>query len=314
MITPANVRSEELRFNLELFARNCPICGTNSNAVEFAPANFDLSRLDTFAFASRKRPEFMHYRLVECRTCDVLYANPAPSPDALVNAYAGASFNASNESEYAAKTYGNYLGRYLPDMPDRNGALDIGTGDGAFLDQLQAAGFENVVGVEPSAAPVQAAKPHLRALIRLGQFQASDYASEQFRLVSCFQTIEHVHDPLQLCRDALRIIKPGGALFIVCHNRRALVARLLGQKSPIFDIEHLQLFSRASVRALLKTAGFERVEVQPIVNCYPVSYWANLLPAPPLVKDLLSSILTSTRAGKLTLAAPAGNLAAIAFR
>ncbi len=305
--------SDLTSLNLELFDRKCPICETG-NAVEFAPANFDLSRLDAFAFASRKRPEFMHFRLVECKTCDVLYANPAPGHDALLKAYEGASFNTSNESEYAAKTYCNYLKRYLSDMPDRDGALDIGTGDGAFLEQLLAASFENVAGVEPSAAPVQVAKPHIRAHIRLGPFRASDYASEEFRVVSCFQTIEHVHDPLQLCRDALRIIKPGGAFFIVCHNRRALLARVLGPKSPIFDIEHIQIFSPASVQALLKTAGFQRVEVQPIVNCYPMSYWANLLPVPSRVKDVLSRVLTSTRAGKLTLAAPVGNLAAIAFR
>jgi len=313
MTTPRDNEIKTEGLHLDLFARNCPICDT-SRAVEFAPANFDLNRLDAFAFASRKRPEFMHFRLVECQTCDLLYANPAPNPDALVKAYAAASFSASNESAYAAKTYGNYLKRYVADMPDRDGALDIGTGDGAFLEQLQAAGFENVAGVEPSAAPVQAAKPHIRTLIRLGPFRASDYASEEFRLVSCFQTIEHVHDPLQLCRDALRIIKPGGAFFIVCHNRRALLARVLGSKSPIFDIEHLQLFSPVSAQALLKTAGFKRVEVRPIVNRYPVSYWANLIPAPTRVKDVLSGVLTSTRAGKVTLAAPVGNLAAIAFR
>ncbi len=237
-----------------------------------------------------------------------------PSPDALVQAYAEAAFNASSESAYAAETYSNYLKRYVADLPDRDGALDIGTGDGAFLEQLQAIGFKNIIGVEPSAAPAQSAKPNIRPLIRQTPFRASDFASETFRLVSCFQTIEHVHDPIQLCRDALRITKPGGAFFMVCHNRRALLARVLGQKSPIFDIEHLQLFSPASLQALLRAAGFKRVEVRPIVNCYPVSYWANLLPAPHRVKDALSRVLSSTKIGKLTLAAPVGNLAAFAFR
>ena len=313
MTTPPNVRTEESKLDLELFARDCPICGS-SQAIEFAEANVDASRLGAFAFASRKLPEYMHFRLVVCRACDLLYASPAPKPSALEQAYEDASFDASSESEYAAKTYRKYLNRIVAELPDRDGALDIGTGDGAFLEQLLTAGFENVIGVEPSAAPVAAAKTQVRALIRNKPFRSSDYGSEEFRLVTCFQTIEHVHDPLQLCRDVFRITKVGGAFFIVCHNRRALLNRTLGQKSPIIDIEHLQIFSPASVRALLKTAGFTRVEVKPIVNCYPASYWARLIPTPPRVKDALLSLLNSTGAGKLEFAAPVGNLAAIAFR
>ena len=37
----------------------------------FAEAKFDLDVLDGFAFASRKLPEYMHWRLVECGRCDV---------------------------------------------------------------------------------------------------------------------------------------------------------------------------------------------------------------------------------------------------
>ncbi len=100
--------------------------------------------------------------------------------------------------------------------------------------------------------------------------------------------MEHVFDPLQLCRDAHRITKDGGAFFIVCHNRRAVLARVLGRRSPIYDIEHLQLFSPRSVRVLLERAGFRDVEVRPVVNRYPTGYWAKLLPAPARIKDSLA--------------------------
>ena len=69
-------------------------------------------------------------------------------------------------------------------------------------------------------------------------------------------TIEHVPDPAQLCRDALDLLAPGGALMLVCHDRRAPLNRALGTRSPIMDIEHLQLFSQASARALLERTGF----------------------------------------------------------
>ena len=297
----------------DLHARSCPVCGSSA-ARELFPANVDFRRLDSFAFASRKRPEYMHFRLVLCESCDLLYASPAPARAALEQAYDAASFDASEESRYAAATYAEFLPEICRGLPDQAGALDIGTGDGAFLAQLVARGFTDVQGVEPSAAPIAAADSAVRGRIRHAPFRAEDFQLEQFRLVTCFQTMEHVFEPLQLCREAFRITKRGGAFFIVCHNRRALLARLLGRRSPIFDIEHLQLFSPDSVRGLLARAGFQRVEIRRVVNRYPASYWARLLPAPARIKEALLATLGATGLGRRTIAAPVGNLAAIAWR
>ena len=300
-------------FQFQLVTRNCPGCGAN-DSQHFADANIDPQALGAFAFASRKLPEYMHHALVVCRKCDLLYANPAPDRKSLEAAYHDAAFDASDESRYAGLTYASYLPRIAAQLPDRNGALDIGTGDGAFLSQLQQHGFTNVVGVEPSAAPVAAAEPAIRPLIRNAPFQSTDFSPESLRLVTCFQTIEHVYDPFALCQEAFGLLRPGGALFMVCHNRRALLARAMGLKSPIFDIEHLQLFSPQSVRALLVRAGFSRVEVHTVVNRYPVNYWARLSPIPGTLKPRALELLRSSGLGRFTLAAPVGNLAAIAYK
>lgn len=300
-------------FQFELVARACPGCGA-SDSQSFADANIDPEALDAFAFASRKLPEYMHHALVVCRKCDLLYANPAPDRQSLEAAYHDAAFDASEESRYAALTYASYLPRIAANLPDRSGALDIGTGDGAFLEQLKKHGFTDVVGVEPSAAPVAAAKPEIRSLIRHAPFRRVDFTPESLRLVTCFQTIEHVYDPFALCEDAFGLLRPGGALFMVCHNRRALLARVLGFKSPIFDIEHLQLFSPQSIRALLTRAGFSRVDVLTVINRYPIDYWARLSPIPGALKQRALALLRSSGLGRLTLAAPVGNLAVIAYK
>jgi SAM-dependent methyltransferase len=297
----------------DLFPRVCPVCGTSA-AREVAPANVDFRKLDSFAFSSRKLPEYMHFRLVVCDTCDLLYSTPAPAQRAIEVAYDGAAFDAGEESRYAAVTYGRILSRITAQLPDRSHALDIGTGDGAFLLELLEAGFQQVSGVEPSAAPIACADPRVRDRIRHAVFRPQDFEADSFSLVTCFQTMEHVFDPLQLCKDALRITRPGGAFFIVCHNRRALPNQLLGQRSPIYDIEHLQLFSPRSARELLLRAGFERVELHPVVNRYPASYWAKLVPLPAPLKEKLMRVLASTGLGRIPVPAPPGNLAAVAWR
>ncbi len=288
-------------YQLTLIPRACPICGTRASSRLFVEANFRLDALDGFAFASRKLPEYMHWRLSECRHCDLLYADPAPSLEVLANLYREAEFDSGEEARHASQTYGRFLARIVRQLPDRNGAVDIGTGDGAFLGKLLAAGFENVAGIEPSSAPIQAAAPSIRPLIRQDIFRVDSFAPESLSLITCFQTIEHVADPLSFCRDAWRMLKPGGALFLIGHNRRAISARLLGENSPIFDIEHLQLFSPTSARRLLNTSGFTRIETQVVYNRYPVRYWALLFPFPRGLKTRLLRFLKESRLGGLVV-------------
>jgi 2-polyprenyl-3-methyl-5-hydroxy-6-metoxy-1,4-benzoquinol methylase len=299
---------------IPLVARSCPVCGSAREDRVFAEANVTATALDGFAFSSRKVPEHMHHRIVMCEACDVLYSSPVPTREFLETAYREASFDASDESRFASATYASFLPRIARSLPDRIGALDIGTGDGAFLAELLAHGFSDVVGVEPSAAPVAQAAPRVKELIRVGPFDASGFGAGRFRLVTCFQTMEHVGDPLGLCRDAHGLLKDQGALFLVCHDYRALSARLMGLKSPIFDIEHLQLFSRASIRRTLEAAGFARVEVHTVVNRYPVHYWTKLAPFPKSMKAGLLRALKARAIGRAMLSAPVGNIAAIGYK
>src|SRR6188768_2444054 len=136
--------------SLTLETRACPICGTRDRGRLFAEANVDAEALGRFAFASRKLPEYMHWRLVACGRCDLLYADPAPSPEDLSALYRDADFDSRDEARHASHTYARFLPRISRHLPDRRGAADIGTGDGAFLRELIAAGFTDVVGIEPS--------------------------------------------------------------------------------------------------------------------------------------------------------------------
>ena len=121
-----------------MVGRACPVCGNRDEARVFAPANFDLNELDQFAFASRKTPEYMHLRLVVCPQCDLLYATPIFPPGTILSAYQEAAFASQEEASLAASTYGRVLDGFIEDLPDRKGALDIGTGEGAFLGELLA--------------------------------------------------------------------------------------------------------------------------------------------------------------------------------
>lgn len=256
----------------------------------------------------------MHHRLLLCASCELLYSSPVPESESLVEAYQSAAYDSAPEARLAARTYAGLLKPVLERLPDRVGALDIGAGDGAFLKELLDLGFTDVTGVEPSEAPIAAAEEAVRPLLRHAPFQAEDFQGRKFRLITCFQTLEHVPDPFRLCSDAWDLLKDGGVMLCVVHNRKAVSARLLGRRSPIYDIEHLQLFSRGSIRRLLEASGFCDVRTLWVVNRYPISYWLRLAPLPSLLKKTLIAASLSVGLGRVPIALPAGNLAAIAFR
>lgn len=308
-MTPSGYEHE-----LQLEARPCPACGSSDDTRVLAEATVDTRVLDDFSFSSRKLPEYTHHRLLECPSCQLLYASPAPSQSALAVAYEGADYASAEESRCAASTYARLVRDLLGALPSDAAVLDIGTGDGAFLDELIAADVRNVVGVEPSAAPIAAASPGTKGLIRKGLFRAADFEPDHFRLISSFQTLEHVPDPLELCRGAHRLLQDGGALLVVCHDRRARLNRLLGRRSPIYDVEHLQLFCPSSLRFLLATSGFSDIEVQPITNRYPLGYWLKLFPLPSSLKAKLLSAVDRSRLGRFPLSLPVGNLAVVGFK
>jgi SAM-dependent methyltransferase len=294
--------------------RSCPICGSEADSRLFAEANYDLARLNDFAFASRKLPEHMHLRLHECSRCDAIYASPVFAAGTLATAYRDAAYDTTAVAQLAAQTYARYLPELIARLPGQDGALDIGAGDGSFVAQLVRHGFKDVVGVEPSLAAVETAPAEIRPRIRTAMFDPGDFFAGSLSLVTCFQTIEHVDDPLGLCRAAFGLLRPGGAFFVIGHNRRALSARVLGHWSPIYDIEHLQLFSPRSLSNLLTTAGYHDVQLTTVVNRYPMSYWARLFPLPAGIKSRLLELLERSGVGKRKLALPAGNIAAIGYK
>jgi SAM-dependent methyltransferase len=295
-------------------SRSCPVCGSSPElARSFLEERIDPSRLNEFSFASRKEPEFFNYRMVQCPTCDVVYVDRPPSQQALHQAYHQADYDSSEEADDAAAAYLRELEPVLTRL-DLGAALEIGTGTGVLLEGLISKGFREVVGVEPSTAAIEAAPVHREAWIREGIFRESDYHPESFDLVCCFMTLEHVKEPSEIAESVLRLLKPGGAFVTVTHDYRSVVNRILGRRSPIIDVEHMQLFSKRSIAELFRRTGYEDVAVRPFANRYAISYWTRLMPFSPPVKQSAMRLLARLGLGRRKLSFNVGNMVAVGFR
>ena len=289
--------------------RPCPVCDAGPDkAVLFLEDSVDPARLSEFSFASRKVPEYMSHRLVRCTVCDVVYADCPPDAQELANAYHLAAYDSAEEADDAAAAYLRAAQPALRQLPEGRSALEIGAGTGIFLECLQSEGFSELVGIEPSAAAIGAAPSHRRAWLREGVFRESDFEAASFDLVCCFMTLEHVREPRAIADAAMRLLRPGGAFIAVTHDYRSLVNRLLGKRSPIIDVEHMQLFSAASLRRLFEGSGYERISANAFVNRYSTSYWLRLAPLPTALKAGLARALSATRLDSVRFGINVGNL------
>ena len=264
--------------------KNCPCC--NSTGYLKFSSKIDDTLLSTSSYSSRKIPELMHHSYFECTNCRTLFVDEPPSSEFLQYRYNEADFVSRKDSVFAARTYFDELDRL--NLLKSGKLLDIGCSDGAFISIVQSKSGMTVMGIEPSIHAINNSDPAVKGDIHhttLEGFQSS----VGFDLLTCFQTIEHVNDLNGLVVKSKELLVNRGHLVFVCHDRLSLLNRVLGEKSPIFDIEHLQILNKSSVRLLLEINGFIDVKVKSISNKYPISYWMLLSPIPKALKKLIDS-------------------------
>ena len=127
-------------------------------------------------------------------------------------------------------------------------------------------------------------------------------------------TLEHVRDPSELVRQAHLLLRPGGQFVSVTHDYRAPLNRVLGRRSPIIDIEHLQLFSQRSIAELFSRAGYDMLQSASFTNAYAIDYWLRLTPLPVPIKTAISRGIGVLGLAEWRLAFNVGNIVTVASK
>ncbi len=108
------------------------------------------------------------------------------------------------------------LDNYYP----RNGQqqiLDIGCGTGAMLDEL--APFGSVIGADFAPEALQfcrtrGAQAHTDYPLSRADVRRMPFADDKFDVVTAMDIIEHIDDDKAAASEILRVLKPGGRLFV----------------------------------------------------------------------------------------------------
>ncbi len=151
--------------------------------------------------------------------------------------------------------------RALEDFDCESGRLlDIGCNTGVFMEEARAAGFQ-VFGVEPSRFAVERAVNDKGLDVHCGAVPCDLPWRERFDVISMWDVIEHVDDPLGLLTFLHSKLSDGGELHLSTMDVESVYARLAGRRWPWYMRMHIQYFSRRSLEKILLKAGFRRVKI-----------------------------------------------------
>jgi SAM-dependent methyltransferase len=200
-----------------------------------------------------------------------MFLNPQPSDEELAKIYTGEYFlgheseegrrNASELKRATARQYLAELMRYNGTPSGR--LLEVGCGEGDFLCEAEAAGYE-VLGVEYSSAACATANDRLKhGRVEQGELADAKLPDSHFDVCVLNDVIEHVRDPIAFLQEIRRVLRPGGALFIATPCLDSWSARVMKERWMEWKPEHLTYFNRDNIQTALLKAGFRDVLVQP---------------------------------------------------
>ncbi len=284
----------------------CPLCGSHkaSDYKVLFPANFRMAMVPKL-FSARRLPDKIHYQLVKCQKDGMVRSNPILDTRTLDKLYKFSAFTYQKEVENLVITYMNALRPALKKIKKNDRILEIGCGSGFMLAALHKEGFSRVYGAEPSKEAVSKADKEIGKKIVNKPFTAKLFKPSSFDFIFFLQTLDHIPDPNKFLSECRKILKPGGYILSFHHNVESFSARLLGERSPIFDIEHTHLYSFATTQAIFTKEKMNVVRIYSPLNTLSIAHFMWLLPIPPKLKQF-STIL------RLSFTIPLGNICIIA--
>lgn len=227
---------------------DCNMCGSESARPLFRVKGFDL---------------------VQCTGCDLAYVSNPPDAEGLRKLYS------AGESDYhaelhdsdsaASRRMGQIAAQHLKFVHrfvQAGRLVDVGCSSGEFLVLAKAAGF-TCSGIEFSAESADAARGRTGLPIHRGTVHDSTLAPGCCTVLTMFDVIEHVPDPLADLRAAFDLLAPGGWLMLSTPNIDGLFPRASRPLANRLDYwphpeppHHLFQFSQATLTRMVERAGF----------------------------------------------------------
>lgn len=227
----------------------CPLCGASDDPI--GVADEDVSGLPV--------------HMVVCRTCGILYQDPAMTDEALARYYqdeyvATGVYDRPRPRHMVQSLYhGREVARQCaPHLAPGAAVLDIGAERGGMMRAFVERGH-HVTGIEPGDTWARYARETLGLNVIHGMMEQADLPLASFDLIILSHLLEHLRDPVAGLLRVRELLKPGGLLCVEVPDIAFPVVRV----PKCFRLFHVTMFSHVTLAAMLHQCGFDVVKQLP---------------------------------------------------
>jgi 2-polyprenyl-3-methyl-5-hydroxy-6-metoxy-1,4-benzoquinol methylase len=218
------------------------------------------------------------FTIVQCQDCGLLRQNPRPTPETIdfyypadYEPYSIAPTDEKSRWRRWDRRYGLLKRRRAIERYISEGQLlDVGCATGNFLDEMRRSGRWEVKGVEPNREAASYAQQRMSLEVFAGRLEEVELPPASFDVITMWNVLEHLHDPLSSIRAVDRLLKPGGLFVFSIPNMESLEVRAFGHYWLGWELpRHLYFFPRPVLARFLASTHMTVLQWNCLVGAYP---------------------------------------------
>lgn len=208
-----------------------------------------------------------NYTLIQCRKCEAISANI--TPDCSQEIYKDVdnfklyAERISKYFNYRKKTFGQERYYYTIERLKLNNnkikLLDVGCGVGYFLDLLKDKEIW-ARGLEVDPLQVKYCKD---MGLNVSSNNISDEPDGYYDVVTMFDVLEHLIEPVDFFLDINKVLKPNGYIVMYTPNIHSIGFELMAEKQNLLHpFEHVCFYNKSSLDFLVLQTNFKIVSIE----------------------------------------------------
>lgn len=260
--------------------RESPVTEFEAVVFEQAPCGFCSSNHAEPLFSGPDRLLGLpgEFTVVRCSECGLCRQNPRPTATTIdfyyPPKYEPYSLAIDDEPSLIRRWDRRYgmlkraraIERYQP----RGRLLDVGCATGNFINEMASRGAWEVEGVEPNDEAAPYARERFGLTVHTGRLTDVQLEAESFDVVTMWNVLEHLHDPMRNLEAMQYVLRPGGLFVFSIPNLEGFGVRFFGRFWMGWELpRHLYYFPRSVLDRMLSAVGMEVVARDCLVGAYP---------------------------------------------
>jgi 2-polyprenyl-3-methyl-5-hydroxy-6-metoxy-1,4-benzoquinol methylase len=243
----------------ESILTECPLCGSPDLRAQY---------------------RFAQFSVLKCRECEGSWRTNMYSTGDITAMYTGEEYSRNPYFSYdvgefkktARGRYCNYVQALsaIESMVGVGKLLDLGCGSGAFLSVAQERGW-SVSGVELSPELSRLSRRAVGVEVINASFEAVELPAESYDVITMWDIIEHVLDPVGCLEKVSHLLKPGGVALFCTPDEDSVLARaglflyrISGGKVfypalALHPTYHTYFFSKSGFKEMVRKSGMQAV-------------------------------------------------------